>query len=150
VPLVLFVFLHLCWGLDQEPLFGTWRLDFASSKFASGPPPYIRLTCKIEPWKDGLKVTYDMVGDRGGVTHWEWTGRLDGKDYVLQGIEEVVTNAYTRVSDRAYQLVAKIDGRITTTTQIDISPEGSVMTVTSAVSNAQGQKVANTAIYRKR
>src|SRR5262245_35756280 len=99
--LCVFVPLWLLTGLAQatlaqerEPLVGTWRLDFAESTFASGPPPYIRLTCKIDRWEDGLKVTYDMVGERGGVTHWEWTGRVDGKDYALQGIEEVVTNAY--------------------------------------------------------
>jgi hypothetical protein len=91
-----------------------------------------------------------MVGDRGGVTHREWIGKLDGKDYAMQGIEEVVTNAYTRISDRVYQVVAKVDGRITTTTQIEISPDSKVMTVTSDVSNAQGQRVVNTAIYKKR
>ena len=27
-----------------------------------------------------MKVTYDMVGERGGITHWEWTGKADGND----------------------------------------------------------------------
>src|SRR5207244_896618 len=81
---------------DREPLLGTWRLNFAQSTFASGPPPYSRVTTKIESSGDGLKVIYDMVGERGGTTHWEWMGRLDGKDYPLEGIEEVVTNAYSR------------------------------------------------------
>ena len=150
----LFVFLLLLAGRtsaeDATSLVGTWRLDFAGSTFASGPPVYVRVTCKIEPWNDGLKVTYDMVGERGGVTHWEWTGRLDGKDYPLQGIEEVVTNAYRRVGDRAYEVVAKIDGRITATTRIVISPEGTVMTVTSPASDAHGRRVLNTAVYKKR
>jgi hypothetical protein len=137
-------------GQSREPLLGTWRLNFAESTFASGPPPYVRVTCKIDAWEDGLKVTYDMVGERGGVTHWEWTGKLDGKDYALQGIEEVVTNAYSRTSDRAYEVVAKMDGRITGTTRIAISTDGKAMTVTSTASNAQGQKVVNTAVYKKR
>jgi hypothetical protein len=128
-------------GEDREPLFGTWRLNFAESTFPSGPPAYARVTCKIEPWEDGLKVIYDMVGTRGGVTHWEWTGRLDGKDYALEGIEEVVTNAYSRIGDHTYSVVFKVDGRITTTTRISISPNGKIMTVTSA---------SNTAIYNKR
>src|SRR2546422_7056690 len=128
-------------GQDREPLIGTWRLNFSESTFASGPPAYARVTSKIQPWEDGLRVIYDMVGTRGGVTHWEWTGRLDGKDYPLEGVEEVVTNAYSRIADRTYEVVFKVDGRITTTTKISISPDGKIMTVTSA---------SNTAIYHKR
>lgn len=136
-------------GQDREPLFGTWRLSLAESTFASGPSIYTRITCKIEPWENGLKVIYDMVGLRGGVTHWEWTGRLDGKDYALQGVEEVVTNAYSRIGDHTYAVVVKVDGRITTSTSIATSSDGKVMTVTSTASNAQGRMVVNTAVYNK-
>jgi hypothetical protein len=94
-------------------------------------------------------VIYDMVGERGGVTHWEWTGKLDGQDYPVLGNEEVVTNAYTRVGDNAYEVVNKVNGRPTSTTRIAISADGKVMTVVSKVS-AQGQSVVNTAIYEKR
>jgi hypothetical protein len=130
---------------DREPLLGTWRLNLAQSTFASGPPPYARVTTRIESSDDGLKVIYDMVGERGGVTHWEWMGRLDGKDYPLEGIEEAVTNAYSRIADRTYNLVFKVDGRITTTTRISISADGRTMTVTSTTA-----KSVNTAIYNKR
>jgi hypothetical protein len=126
---------------EREPLLGTWRLNFAQSTFVSGPPPYTRVTTRIESSEGGLKVIYDMVGERGGVTHWEWMGRVDGKDYPLEGIEEVVTNAYSRIADRTYDLVFKVDGRITTTTRISISADGNTMTVTSPT---------NTAIYNKR
>ena len=130
------------WSEDRQPLVGTWRLNFAESTFASGPQAYVRVTCTIEPWKDdGLKVVYDMVGTRGGVTHWEWTGRLDGKDYPLEGVEEVITNAYSRIGDHVYNVVFKIDGRIATSSRITISPDGKTLTVTSP---------GNTAVYEKR
>ena len=119
--------------VDRNPLMGTW--------VASGLPQYSRVTCKIEPVEnDGLKVVYDMVGTRGGVTHWEWTGKLDGKDYPLEGIEEAVTNAYTQTSDRAYTIVLKVDGRPATTSKIGISPDGKTMTVATG---------AKTTIYQK-
>jgi hypothetical protein len=132
-----------------EPLFGTWRLNLAKSALASGPSVYTRVTCKIEPWENGLKVIYDMVGLRGGVTHLEWTGRLDGKDYALEGVEEVATNAYSRIDAHTYAVVTKVDGRITTNTKIAISADDKVMTVTSPAVNARGQTVTNTAIYEK-
>jgi len=112
----------------------------AQSTFAS-TPAYSRVTCRIEPWQDGLKVVYDMIGTRGGVTHWEWTGRVDGKDYALQGVEEVVTNSYSRIDDNTFTIVTKLDGRPTSTTRIAISPDRKVMKVTSP---------GNTAIYEKR
>jgi hypothetical protein len=137
------------YGLELGPLFGVWRLNPAESTFASGPPPYKRVTTRIEPWRDGLAVIYDMVGIRGGVTHWEWAGRLDGRDYPLQGVEEVITHAYSRAGDRNYTLTTKVDGRITTTTTIAISSDGRVMTVTSPAVDDRGQRAVNTAIYLK-
>jgi hypothetical protein len=132
--LVLFVSLQL---QPPDPLFGTWQLVSSS-----GPSAYSRVTCKIEPWQEGVRVVYDMVGLRGGVTHWEWNGKLDGKDYPLQGIEENVTDAYSRVDDHTYRVVLKVDGKTATTSTIGISSDGKTMTVTSSSSN--------TAVYAKR
>jgi len=136
-------------GRQVEPLFGIWRLNLTESQFASAPPAYSRVTCRIESFKDGVKVVYDMVGVRGGVTHWEWAGKIDGKDYALQGVEEVVTNAYTRIGDRTYTVAFKVDGRTTTTNNIAISADGRTMTVTAAAVNAKGRSVVNTAIYQR-
>ena len=134
--LVLLLFPSLLIGQIPEPLLGTWHLQSAS-----GPSAYSRVTCKIQPWEDGLRVIYDMVGTRGGVTHWEWTGKLDGKDYPLEGVEEVITNAYSRINEGAYRVVFKVDGRTASTSTIAISPDGKTMTVTSSSSN--------TAVYTK-
>ena len=131
VLLVPLVFQH------PESILGTWRLTSSS-----GPSAYSRVTCKIAPWQDGLRVTYDMVGNRGGVTHWEWTGKLDGRDYPLEGVEEAITEAYSRVDDYTYRIALKVDGRPATTTTVSISPDGKTMTVTSSTSS--------TAVYAKR
>jgi hypothetical protein len=124
---------------QQEPLIGEWHLSIDESTFAARPQ-YKRVITKIESRQDGLKVVYDMVGVRGGVTHWEWTGRVDGRDYALQGVEEVVTNAYARIADRQYTITTKVDGRVTTAATIDISPDGRAMTVKDS---------SNRAIYYK-
>ena len=134
---------------DVTPLAGTWRLNVEKSNFVSGPPAYSRVICRIEPREDGLRVVYDMIGTRGGVTHWEWTGRVDGKDYALQGVEEVVTNAYSRIDDNTFSIVTKLDGRPTSATRVVISPDRKIMTVVSPATNPQGQRVTNTAIYEK-
>lgn len=133
-------------GQSQEPWFGTWRLNQAKST-ANGEARYKRTTSKIEPWKDGLKVTYDLVGVRGGVTHMEWTGRFDGKDYAVQGVEYVFTNAYTRLGDRSYQIVTKIDGAVASTATVEISPDGKTLTTLTTGRDAQGNTVSTTSVY---
>ncbi len=147
---LLLTFTSAALAQESNPLLGTWRLNLSKSSFLSGPPTYKTVTCKIVPWQDGVRVIYDMVGWRGGVTHWEWTGRLDGQDYPLAGVDEVITNAYRRIDSRTYGIVAKLDGRVTTNTQIVISSDGAAMTATTPVSNPQGQTVTNTAVYEKR
>jgi hypothetical protein len=70
---------------DQSgPWFGTWQQVPPESKWFN-PWPYQKVTLRIEPWNDGLRVVYDMVRRPGGITHMEWSGRFDGRDYPVQG-----------------------------------------------------------------
>lgn len=94
-----------------------------------------------------MKISYDMVGIRGGVTHVEWNGRFDSKDYPVQGIDYVMTNAYTRIDDHTYSIVIKRDGQISATVRVTISPDGRTLTAVTAGKNAQGQDASTTAVY---
>jgi hypothetical protein len=135
-------------GQSRESWFGTWRLNLEKSTVDRGVR-FKRATTKIEPWEDGLKVTYDLVGVRGGITHMEWTGKFDGKDYPVQGVDYVLTNAYTRDSDRSYQIVTKIDGVVSATAKVVISPDGKTLTTLTTGRNAQGNTVNTTSVYER-
>jgi hypothetical protein len=130
-----------------DGLAGTWKLNLAKSTYEAGPPSYKKSTCKIEFREDGLKVTYDMVGIRGGITHIEWVGHLDGKDYPIQGVDEVLTNAYTRIDERIYDVVVKADGVKAATARIMIAQDGKTLTSITSTRNAQGQILKTTAVY---
>ena len=132
-----------------EGWFGTWELNLEKSIYNPGPAPYKRASYRIEPLKDGVKVVYDMVRPRGGVTHMEWTGRLDGMDYAVQGVEEYVTNAYREVSDREWDVVLKVDGRVAATSRITLSADGNTMTTVTSGRNAQGAEVKTTTVYER-
>ena len=112
------------------PLVGNWTFNPAKSTAVSGPLAFKRATCRIEPWEDGVRVIYDIVRARGGVTHTEWSGRLDGRDYAVEGVDAVVTNAYTRIDDRTYAVVQRVDGAIVVTARMTISPDGKTLTTT--------------------
>ena len=132
----------------QEPWFGTWQLNVAKST-ANPDSRFKRATTKIEPWRDGLKVTYDLVGTRGGVTHMEWTGKFDGMDYPVQGVDYLLTNAYTRIDDRSYRIVIKIDGAVSATATVAVAPDGNTLTTVTTGKNAQGNSLQTTAIYER-
>jgi hypothetical protein len=91
---------------DRAPWLGTWQLvQPAAGRFES--PPYKKVTIRIEPWQDGIAVSYDMVRTRGGISHMEWTGRFDGRDYPVQGVDYVLTNAYRLIDDRSYEITSR-------------------------------------------
>ena len=142
----LFASPHTLTGQSKEPWFGTWRLNLAKST-ADRDARFKRMTTKIEPWEGGLKVTYDLVGVRGGLTHMEWTGKFDGKDYAVQGVDYVLTNAYSRVNDRSYQITIKVDGVVNATARVVISPDGDTLTTLTTGRNSQGNTVETTAVY---
>jgi hypothetical protein len=130
--------------------FGSWSLNVARSTYDPGPPPYKRATYTIEPWgSDGMKVIYDLVHPRGGVTHLEWQGRIDGTDYPLQGIDAFVTYAYNQVSPGVYETIVKMGGRPAAKSTITLSPDGQTMTTTTKGVESGGRAVTTVAVYEK-
>jgi hypothetical protein len=113
--------------------FGTWRLNLDQSTYSPGPPPFKRATRRIAASGDDITIIDEMVRSRGGITHLEWTGKFDGKDYPVQGVELVLTNAYRRIDDRTYDLIQKIDGEVVATSRLTMSADGkTIITVNSS------------------
>lgn len=133
---------------DTEWL-GEWHLNLARSSYRPGPAPYVRASYRIEAHGDGLRVVYEMVRPRGGVTHLEWTGRFDGQDYPVQGVEEAVTYAYRRVDARTYDVVTKVDGRPAATSRAVLAADGRSITTTTGGRDARGAEVMTVTVYEK-
>jgi len=133
----------------DQPWFGTWQQVPPETKWFN-PWPYQKVTLRIEPQDDGLRVVYDMVRRRGGITHMEWSGRLDGRDYPVQGVDYVLTNAYRQVSDRSYQIAVRVDGRDAAVATAVVSADGSRMTVDTVEVGRQGKAVKTTAVYLRK
>jgi hypothetical protein len=134
---------------SDGPWLGTWRLNPERSPQRTAPSPYKRVTLRIEPAGDGLTVIYDMVGVRGGVTHVEWTGRFDGRDYPVQGVDYVLTNAYRRIDDRSYEITVKVDGAPAAVARATVSADGRTLTVTTTERDARGAPLVTTTVYER-
>jgi len=77
----------------------------------------------------------------------EWAGKFDGKDYPVQGVDYVLTNAYTRLDERSYQIVIKVDGDVAATAKVVVSPDGKTLTTFTNEKNARGESVTTTTVY---
>jgi hypothetical protein len=144
IPLLLSILLLAQAG---DPWLGTWRLNLEKSAVTNSV--YKRVTMRIEPRGEGLSVVYDMVGTRGGVTHVEWNGKLDGRDYPVQGVDYFATNAYTRVDNNAYNIATKRDGQLANTIKVTVSADGKTLTAVTTGRTAQGQESSTTTVYDK-
>ena len=90
-----------------------------------------------------------MVRPRGGVTHLEWTGQFDGRDYPVQGVEEYVTYAYQEIDGRTYDVITKVDGRPAATSRAVLSADGQSITTTTAGRDSRGLDVTTVTVYEK-
>jgi len=127
---------------------GTWKLNGGKSRFSPGPAPKSQ-TLTWAPSEDGFRFTVEGVTGDGQKTHTETVAKADGKDYPVTGAENPTTRAYTRLNDRTWEVLEKVDGKVTISRKEMISADGKILTVISAGTNAQGQKINNEAVYTK-
>jgi hypothetical protein len=136
-------------GGVPEAWLGRWVLNLSRSTYASSEAPYKRATYRIERTADGFRVLYDMVHPRGGTTHLEWTGRMDGRDYALQGVDQAITYAYTPSGADAGDVVVKVDGRVAARSRITVSPDGRAMATRTTAAGPDGRPAISTTVYEK-
>jgi hypothetical protein len=130
-------------------LLGEWRLSVEKSVYVPGPAPYRRGTMVVEMLGDQVRFSYDLVRPRGGTQHMEWTGRFDGSDYMVQGVDDYVTYAYTMVDANTYEVVTKLEGETAAVSRVTISPDGRTVTTTTGGKNPRGEEITNTTVYEK-
>jgi len=137
----------------QDPWVGTWKLNVAKSKFSPGPAPKSN-TLKIEPVAGGtLKHTFDGVNAQGETTHSERIGKFDGVEIPVQNARpattDKTTSAFRRLDDHSFEVVGRVNGKMTTTNRVVISADGKTMTQTTSGFNAQGQPVNNVQVFER-
>ncbi len=110
---------------------GIWTLTSILSASSSAPQYYTRITRSIQSSATAVTIVDDLVRVRGGVVHQEWTGKIDGTDYPVQGLEVYLTSAYRQVDDHTLELTQKLDGRVVVRARMVLSPDGQTITTTT-------------------
>ena len=126
---------------------GTWKLNEAKSKLASGAAK--NSTVIYSAAGDEVKVTVDGTDADGKPTHNEWTGKFDGKDYPVTGDPNSDMRSYKKINDHTMELTVKKGGKATTTGRIVVAADGKSRTVTTNGTDAKGNKIKSTAVYDK-
>lgn len=132
----------------SEPLFGTWKLDAAKSKYTPGPAPK-NSTKRYEPYQGGVKASQDTTTAKGTQQHIEIVGAMDGKDYPSTGNPEIDTYSFRKVADRTYEIVQKKAGKVVYTVRTTVSDDGKSRTVTQTGTNAEGKAVENSMYWER-
>jgi opacity protein-like surface antigen len=132
---------------------GSWKLNLAKSKFDPGPAPKSNILRIESVAGGGQKHTFDGVNAQGRTTHSERLTKFDGNENPVTAVapptKTVTINTFRRVYDHSFEVLAKVDGKLTTTNRIVVSRNGKTLTQTTTGKNAQGQTVNNTAVYEK-
>lgn len=128
-----------------DPLVGTWNLNVAKSK-----APFQSGSTTIQAVGEGIKFSVDLVGTDGTKSHWGFTANYDGKDVPITGNSTYGdTVAVTRVDPRTTRIVAKYQGKPTTTHTIVVSPDGKTRTSTAKGTDKAGNPVDSVSFYEK-
>jgi hypothetical protein len=135
----------VCFGAN--PQIGTWKLNEKKSKMTPGTGK--NMTVVYQSMLFQTKVTVDGVEANGKATHSEWTGMFDGKDHRVSGNANEETRAYRKIDDRTLEFTSKKGGKVTTTGQIVVAPDGKSRTVTTTGTSEKGKKFKNVAVYDK-
>lgn len=134
----------------DDPLYGTWKLNLAKSKYSSGSRAPQSQTWTYEAsGANGVKFTNDTVQADGRSSHEEYTAAYDGKDYPITGNRNADTVSMKRIDANTTERTLKKDGQVTSIIRRVVSKDGKTLTVTSEGTGAQGQAVNNVTVFDK-
>jgi len=136
-------------ALAQNQLFtGTWKANVAKSTYEPGAAPKSEIL-RFEPVGDRFKVSLDGVNQQGPY-HSEATGKFDGVDVPVVATparQAAFTYAFSRVDDRTWEIVIKVNGERRLLVRNVVSVDGKTMRGVSTVTN-RGQ-INQVVIYEK-
>jgi hypothetical protein len=129
---------------------GTWKESVEKSTYRPGPAPK---TASVAKWERAgekqVRITVDLVDEKGAPAHWVVVTELDGKDTPITGAPAGMTRAVKRIDDRTCEFVTKMNGKELTTTRVIVSPSGQTRRFVTTGTNAQGQAVNEIVIWDK-
>ena len=128
----------------------TWTLNLGQSSYDPANLAPKSQTTTMRASGDSVTAVTDGVDAEGKKTHTEITFKFDGKDYEYKGAPDPnSTRAYTRVDDHHYSFATKVNGQITTTARVAVTPDGKTRTIVTTGRDAQGRIIRNFTVWNR-
>jgi hypothetical protein len=121
---------------DPDPLVGVWQLDYAHSTPVTQPP-----------------IIYEADGTAGirvsVANGMAYSAKFDGKDYPVTGSGAATAVSLKKTGPRSFKATWKSGGKVTSTTEQEVSADGKVLTSTGTQTDAKGETITTVQVYRK-
>ena len=135
---------------SSDSWVGTWTLNLAQSSYDPANLAPKNQTTRITASADTLTAITDGTDAEGKKVHTEISYKFDGKDYEYKGAPDAnSTRLYTRVDDHHYTYATKVNGLITTTSRVAVTPDGKTRTITTTGRDAQGRVIRNFSVWNR-
>ena len=128
---------------QSSSLIGRWRLNLDKSKFSPGPPPR---SATLTYTQDGQNIRNNTQGidAQGNTVSGVLMHIYDGQPHPSTGGQASDASAYTRIDANTFIFSRSKVGKLVSTGNGVISPDGKTLTVTTTGTN--GNSVA---VYEK-
>lgn len=135
---------------QTDPFLGTWKLNAKKSKFVPGPPRKSE-TRIVVTGPNGMRISVDRVNGDGSTEEFEYTTNLDGKSYPItgQGPYGADSIAANLTAPNTIQSTLSKGGRVVATAVSIVSKNGTILTITTKGTDAQGRQFTNVSVYDK-
>ena len=132
-----------------ESMAGTWKLNVTKSTCSPGPCARSGTTRIEKLAGGGMKMITDGISADGVATHRELVSNFDGTEAEFKGSTPPEMRAYSRVNDRTYEWVTRVEGRITSKGQGTVSADGATRTNVVTRTNAAGNALTSKTVYER-
>jgi hypothetical protein len=135
---------------QTDAFVGTWKLNAKKSKFVPGPPRKSE-TRIVVTGPNGMRISVDRVNGDGSTEEFEYTTNLDGKSYPITGQGPYGSDsiAGNLTAPNTIQSTLSKGGKLVATAVSIVSKNGTVLTITTKGTDAQGRQFTNVSVYDK-
>ena len=144
---LVFLALSMSLGAAEDPFSGAWKLNPSKSKLS--PPVPKSQTARVEVDASGIRISEEIVSDKGERMNITVDARFDGKDYPIKGSPYADAVSYQRVDRFTIKGVGKKAGKVIMHETVVVSQDGKTMTGTYSGTDATGKNVTAVAVFEK-
>jgi hypothetical protein len=125
-------------AVAADPVFATWQLNLAKSKFSPGPAPTSMTRTYAESAQGMVTLTMKSTSADGKSSTGTYTYKEDGKPYPVSGNPDADTAAVTRVDALTVNFKQMRAGATIATGVRTVSKDGKSLTVAQKGTHASG------------